>query len=790
MKPKNPSTKQPPEPPRNEVESLLALYNARRYAKAESRTRALLKKYPEFGFGWKLLGGTLQMQGKDALPAFRKVTELMPVDPEAHFNLGVVLKGAGRPQDAAASYRKAIALNPGYAEAHSNLGNTLNDLGLHKEAIASYRHAIKIRPADADAHNNLGTALKDLGQLDDAIASYRKAVALKPDYVLAYYNLGNALKELGQPDEAIASYRKAVALKPDFAEAHNNLGTVLKDRNQFEAALASYRRVIELKPDFAEAHNNLGVALKDLGRLDDALASYRKAIALKPDYAEAHNNLGTVLQTMGQSDAALECFHRALENDPEFAAAHSNLCNILKERGQLDAALASCRRALDIDPDYAEAHNNLGIVLKELGQFKAAQASYRRALEIKPDFVQAHNNLGSVLKELGQYDAAAASYRRATELKPDFAEAHSNLGITLKEIGQYDEALASYQRALEIKPEYAEAQTNLLFTLNYTAQPPEYCMEEARKYGRMVEQQVTARYSTWQCAPQPERLRVGMVSGDLHNHPVGYFLESLLANLDPGRVELIAYPTDAVVDELTIRIKPHFAGWKPLIGMSDKAAAHLIHDDGVHVLLDLSGHTGKSRLPVFAWKPAPVQATWLGYFATTGVKEMDYLLADTVGVPEEQRKDFTETIWYLPDTRLCFTAPATDLQVATLPALQNGFVTFGCFQNLSKVVDEVLVLWGKVLGSVAGAKLRWQCRQLGDSTVAEAFAERLRKHGIDLARVTMHGAVSREEYLAAHAEVDVILDTFPYPGGTTTCEALWMHLDWKPLEHGGMRQAG
>jgi protein O-GlcNAc transferase len=316
MKQKNPALKQPTAPPAAEVEALLALYNGRRYADTESGTRALLKKYPGFGFGWKLLGGTLQIQGKDALPAFRKVAELMPDDAEAHFNLGVVLKGAGRLDDAAASYRKAIALKADYAEAHSNLGNTLNDLGQHKEAVDSYRHALKIRPADADVHNNLGTALKDLGQLDDAIASYRKAVQLKPDFVLAHYNLGNALKELGQADAAVASYRKAVELKPDFAEAHNNLGTALKDQNQFDAALACYRRVLELKPGFAEAHNNLGVVLKDLNRLDDAVASYRKAVELKPDYAEAHNNLGAALQTLGQPDAALQSFRRAEEIQP------------------------------------------------------------------------------------------------------------------------------------------------------------------------------------------------------------------------------------------------------------------------------------------------------------------------------------------------------------------------------------------------------------------------------------------------------------------------------------------
>ena len=314
---KKPAAKRPTEPPRADVEALLALYNGRRYAEAESRTRALLGHYPECGFGWKLLGGTLQMQDKDALPAFQKAADLMPADPEAHYNLGVVLKSAGRLEEAAASYRRAVKLKPDYAEAHSNLGNILNDLGQHTEAIASYRHALKIRPDDADAHNNLGTALKDLGQLDDAIANYRRAVALKPGFVLAHYNLGNALKGLGQLDAAVTSYRRAIEIKPDFAEAHNNLGTALKDQNQFDAALTSYRRVLELKPDYAEAHNNLGVALKDLGRLEEALASYRKAIALKPDYAEAHNNLGTVLQTLGQTDAALESFRRAEELQPQ-----------------------------------------------------------------------------------------------------------------------------------------------------------------------------------------------------------------------------------------------------------------------------------------------------------------------------------------------------------------------------------------------------------------------------------------------------------------------------------------
>jgi protein O-GlcNAc transferase len=208
--------------------------------------------------------------------------------------------------------------------------------------------------------------------------------------------------------------------------------------------------------------------------------------------------------------------------------------------------------------------------------------------------------------------------------------------------------------------------------------------------------------------------------------------------------------------------------------LHDEASARLIHADGVHVLLDLAGHTGYNRLPVFAWKPAPVQVSWLGYFATTGMAEMDYLLADRVGVPESQQQNFTETVWYLPDTRLCFTAPAAAVAVAPLPALQSGHITFGCFQNLSKVGDEVLAAWGKIFAALPGARLRWQSKQLGDAAVAQQQRSRLREHGIDAARVSLHGSASREAYLAAHAEVDLVLDTFPYPGGTTTCEALWM----------------
>jgi predicted O-linked N-acetylglucosamine transferase (SPINDLY family) len=255
---------------------------------------------------------------------------------------------------------------------------------------------------------------------------------------------------------------------------------------------------------------------------------------------------------------------------------------------------------------------------------------------------------------------------------------------------------------------------------------------------------------------------------------VGFFLEGLLAHIDPARIELIAYPTHHREDELTARIRPYFSAWQPLFGINDRDAARLIHAGSVHILIDLSGHTGHNRLPMFAWKPAPVQASWLGYFTTTGVAEIDYFLADEVGVPREQQAQFTESVWYLPDTRLSFTAPGFDLPVTPLPALTSGMITFGCFQNLTKLGNDVLELWAKILDALPDARLRIQYKQLNQPAPAEQLLHRFQRYGIARDRLMLHGPTKRAAYLAAHSEVDIILDTFPYTGGTTTCEGLWM----------------
>jgi len=645
------------------------------------------------------------------------------------------------------------------------------------QAETLYRQVLQQQPEHPEALQYLGMLAHQIGKGEAAVDLMRRAIASRPGYMEAYYNLGLMYLLQGKWAEAAATYRRLLEMKPDYIEAHNNLGNALQAQGKPAEAVACYRRALALKPDFTEAHYNLGKALQGLGETDAAVACYRKALSLKPDYLEVHYNLGILLQTVGQQTAAAEAFRRVLTLKPDFAEAYNNLGIVLQAQDKPQEAVANYLRAIDLQPGFAEAYNNLGNALRAIGRLEEAESSFRRALEFKPGYAEAHNNLGILLNESGELDEAVAIYRRAIELQPDFAEAYNNLGITLKDLGELDEAIASFRRALDLRQDYAEAHSNLLFCLNYLpGQSVSQCLDEARNFGTLASSRVSARFSDWRCEANPPRLRVGLVSGDFSNHPVGFFLENMLAHVNSSEIELFAYQANRGQDELTVRLHSRFASWKLLAGLNDEAAARLIHEDGIHVLLDLSGHTRENRLPVFAWKPAPVQATWLGYFATSGIAEMDYIVADPVTVPEAHRNHFTETVWYLPDTRFCFSPPVTGtpLEPSPLPALRKGHITLGCFQKLAKINEEVLATWARVMQLLPQATLRMQDRLFRSVAMRERMQHRLARHGIDPARVRLEKSVPRLEYLAAHAKVDFILDTFPFAGGTTTCEALWM----------------
>ena len=540
------------------------------------------------------------------------------------------------------------------------------------------------------------------------------------------------------------------------------------------AKLGPQQKAVALSPEDPEGQNFLGNTLMELGRLAEAEASYRRALQLKPDYVDAQSNLGKVLRELGRLAEAEASNRRALELKPDFVEAHINLGAVLKELGRLAEAEASYRRALELKPDYAGVHYNLANALKDQGQLDEAVASYRRALELDPNIAMAYNNLGLALKDQGQLDDAVASYRRALELDPNNAMAYNNLGLAFDDMCRPAEAETSWRQALQIKPDLTEAFTNLLFHLqtNETTDVRVLFAEHGH-YGELFETPLRSQWPRHANSRNPDRpLKIGFVSADLNNHPVANFIEPVLMHLTGHpRLSLHAYYNNTLVDGMTERLRGYLEQWHPIARLSDEMLAQKIREDGIDVLIDLSGHTDKNRLLTFARKPAPVQASWIGYPGTTGLRAMDYYFSDRLFLPPGQfDSQFTEKIVRLPASTP-FLPSEYAPPVNALPALANGYVTFGSFNRLNKFSPSVIALWSQVLRSLPGSRVvLGGIQERKQEMLIEWFAQ----GGIAREQLDFHPRTSMAHYLALHQQVDLCLDTFPYSGGTTTLHALWM----------------
>jgi predicted O-linked N-acetylglucosamine transferase (SPINDLY family) len=672
-------------------------------------------------------------------------------------------------------YREALQGEPDNAEVWCRLGDVCQALGRHGEAVGSYHQALALRPDYVRAHNNLGVALMEQGRLDAAAASYREALRLQPDHAEAHNNLGIALMGQGRLDEAAASYAEALRLKPAYPAAHNNLGHARAQQGRLAEAAACCQEAVRLQPDFAPAWAQLGDVLRGLGRPDEAAACYERAGRLRPGDAGPPTALGTLLLELGRPEEAVACYERALRLRPESPAACSNLGLALLHLGRADEAAVSFRQALHLQPDLAEAHNNLGLAVLNLGRAEQAVLSFGEALRLRPGLADAHNNLGLALAACGQPDEALACYERAVRLQPDHFGALTNLGNACKDQGRLGEAVACYRNVVAVRPEDARAHSNLLLALNYQpgADPAEI-RREANAYAERHAAPLTAA-----AQPHPvrslegRRLRIGYVSADFREHPVAYFLEPILAAHDHQRFEVCCYADVGQPDAVTRRLQGYADQWRSLVGLSDEQAAEVVRQDGIDVLVDLSGHTGGNRLLVFAHKPAPVQASYLGYLGTTGLPAIDYYItdahADPLGLTEAH---FQEQLVRLPECGFCYQpGPAPDVS-PDLPARQSGRVTFGCLNTLAKVSAEVLALWAWVLAAVPGSRI---VLPTGGRHAEERVRATLVRNGVAPERVLLlDRAASRFDYLQRYHGIDLCLDPFPYHGVTTTCDALWM----------------
>jgi len=595
-------------------------------------------------------------------------------------------------------------------------------------------------PAGLDSAFADAVRLHQSGQLDAAEQGYRSILEQAPAHTPSLCNLGVILTRRGLIDDAIRSYSLALAFRPGFADALYNLGNLHRKRGDETEAIAQYRACVRADPNHANAHYNLGTALAALGRFGDAEASFRVVLRIEPKSGECTLRLGDLLLRTGRMDEGIRLFR-------EYAADHPT------------------------DPRGAY---NLGLAVASAGNATEAVEHQHRALKLKPDYPEAHNAMALALELLGRKDDALFHYEKAVKAKPDFPDAWSNFAVNLSEQGRCDEAIACLRHSLEFRPDAPAIHSNLLLLLNYPSSVPfEQIRDEHRDWGRRFTTPVQPRPAPHAPHDPERRLRIGYLSADFRQHTLADFIGALFRHHDRGRFEVFAYSNVLREDDTTDTLRGLCDEWRSIRELSDGQAAELMIRDRIDILIDLGGHTAGNRLIVCAYRPAAVQAALFGYPNTTGMEAMDVRITDVVSDPPGATDPlYSEKCLRVPEVPWVYVPPVEAADVAPLPGLARKAFTFGCLNNAAKISDRCIAAWAKLLQSLPGTRLVLLAGQ--SQSAQKRLSERFMKAGILRDRIQLLSRMARPQYFSAYGEIDVALDPFPYNGGVTTCDALWM----------------
>ncbi|MBK8161709.1 MAG: tetratricopeptide repeat protein [Gammaproteobacteria bacterium] len=597
------------------------------------------------------------------------------------------------------------------------------------------------RRMNLEAALQLALQHQQAGRLPQAQALYQQILHEHPEQPQALHLLGLLARSAGRPDLAADLLGKAVRAEPGLPDHHYKLGITRAMQEDLDAAAGHFRQALALQPHNVPARYNLGLALYKLDRLEDAAAVFRDVCARAPRLPEAHLMLGLALHRLARPEPAEDAF----------------------------------KQALRLRPDYAEAHNNLANLYLDQNRLEPAEQAARAAIALLPGFAVAHYNLGLACLRLGRLDCALDSFQDALRLNPDYADACINLGVTLTYLGRGREALERFETGVRLAPGHAAGHSARLFSMLYLATTtPAGMLAAQRQFAAQCE--APLRHS-WRAhentCDSGRRLKVGYVSADFRRHSVAHFIEPVLAGHDRSHYEVYCYYNHTVRDDTTARIAACADHWIPCRGLSDQELSGRIRRDGIDILVDLAGHSVDNRLMAFARRPAPVQVTWLGSPATTGLDAMDYRLCTADTDPPGQEAFHSEALYRLPRTLWCY-RPAqqrTAVTGAARPAAGTGAVTFGSLNNIAKVSEESMAAWMEILRALPAARL--VMTQVPTGAARHAISARFTAGGVASQRLELHGKLPGAQYFNLIEGIDIALDPFPYTGTTTTCETLW-----------------
>ena len=544
----------------------------------------------------------------------------------------------------------------------------------------------------------------------------------------------------GRLDEAETLCRQVLVQRSNDHDALHLMGRIAFAAGRTQVAAELMGRAVAANPSNASAYYSLGKVLLAANRVEEVISCFQQCLRLNPQQAVVQNELGITYGRAGRLMESIEAFRECVRLNPAHADSHSNLGKAFMETGRLNESIAACRKCLEINPQHLNACVILGTALFREGCIDDAVAAYEQALRLDSSHAEAHNNLANCYKEQGRLQESIASSRRAVELRPDWVAAHSNLLLTLHYDGAFD-ARALYDEHLVWQRRHADP-------LKKEIRPH----RNSRKSSRT--------------------LRIGYVSGDFCRHPVARFLLPLLEHHDRRQFAISCYSNVAHPDELTNEVRARTDVWRNIYPLHDEAAAEMIRKDGIDILVDLSAHTAHNRLLLFARKPAPVQATYLAYCSTTGLEAMDFRITDRyLDAPDSDGAFYTEKSIWLPETYWCYSAPPDAPPVNESPVRKAGCATFGCLNSRAKVTPAALKLWSRLLHIVPDSRLVLHAHPgKHRQGILNVFAG----EGISRERVEFVGRLPLATHLATYQRIDIGLDPFPFGGGTTTCDSLWM----------------
>lgn len=588
------------------------------------------------------------------------------------------------------------------------------------------------------------------------------------------------LHQVGKLKEAYPLYKSILNVAPNHAGANQFLGVVSHQLGDHKTAEKLIKKALKLNPKSAQALTHLGSAMLAQGKTSEARSQFYKATKLQPDYAEAHVNLGVAYQQFQELDQALKSIKKAIKLSPK-AGSYNILGSILRAQGKLEEAISAYNQAIKLNPQLPEAYNNLGNVYVSMGNDELAIDSFNNAIDQSPNYAEAHFNIGQLYQTNNELHKAGEHFASACQISPDNLEFLAANAINLLKQGKLKDAHQLYDRILAAEPSKLPTQSSLLLTLNYTNH---YSQKELYEFHKRYEQTIRHKLGIKNTKNKPQRInatsgkkiRVGYVSADFRVHSVAYFFEALLNSHDKGKFEVYCYYNKDFNDAVTNRIKSQSCHWRDVFDLSDSQLAKAIEKDKIDILVDLAGHTAGNRLATFLYRPAPIQISWLGYPNTTGLSCMDFRITDNYADAEGDSDQYhSETLLRMPDSFLCYQGDTTLSYQASPPCKQSGHTTFGSFNNLNKITDQVIKTWAKILNEVPDSRLLLKCKLLESETTQARLLKLFEEDGIDKSRITFKAKIDGyKEHMELYNEIDIGLDPFPYNGTTTTFEALWM----------------